>query len=145
MLVGAAVAATVLTGGCGSSDTTGDACADVRSTLTRYTTDAPEYKAMAAEVEKGYNGTSDPGEVQAARDAYYKAFGSALRPIADEAKTPELKEAITNVADSYDRGHGDVQALDAILKQCQHQASIGRSTGAGRAVMPRPRKVKQAA
>jgi hypothetical protein len=61
---------------------------------------------MTAEVEKRYKGTGDPGEFEAARDAYYKAFGNALRPIAEEAKTPELKAAIMNVADAYSRGCG---------------------------------------
>ncbi|MFG2045331.1 hypothetical protein [Dactylosporangium sp. NPDC048998] len=111
----AAVAVTVLTGGCGSSGTTGDACADYWNTMTRYSTDAPEYKAMKVEEAKGSSKLED------ARAAWFKAQGNAVRPIADEAKTPELKQALTNITDSYSRGHGDAQALAEVEMLCPQQ------------------------
>ncbi|MGI5242184.1 hypothetical protein [Dactylosporangium sp. CA-139066] len=117
-----AVVAAALAGGCdSSSQTTGDACTDVRNTMTHYTTDAPEYKAMTDEVQKSYKGTGDPGKLEAAKATYYKAFGNALRPIADEAKAPELKTAIAKVADAYSAGNGDVSALQDVVKLCPQQ------------------------
>jgi hypothetical protein len=114
LLVGAGFAA-----GCESAPkTTGDACADVRTTMQRYTTDAPEFKAMNDEIEKRYKGAGDAKQLDETRAAYFKAFGQALRPIADEAKTPELKSAISQVADAYSGGNGDVNALQDVLKLC---------------------------
>ncbi|MET7426037.1 hypothetical protein [Dactylosporangium sp. NPDC005555] len=120
-LAGVVVMVAAFLVGCGSSNTTGDACAEVRKTLTYYLTDSPEIKAVTAEVEKGYYGTGEPGKLKSAKDAYNKALGNALRPIVDKAKTPELKAAIADAADAYSEGNDDVEALQAVYKLCPQQ------------------------
>ncbi|MFF5233317.1 hypothetical protein [Dactylosporangium sp. NPDC000521] len=118
ILTTVAAATVVLTGGCKSSDTTEETCAVARSTITHYTTDAPEYKAVNEQIEKAYNGTSDPGAAKAAQAAYTTAFSNALRSVADDAEAPELKAAITAAADSYGAGKSDTKALQTILELC---------------------------
>jgi hypothetical protein len=115
------VAAATLTAGCGTPGNTDDACTDVRNTMTRYTTDAPEFRAMTPRWRSGTRAPAIAGKLEAARGAYDKAFGNALRPIAGEAKTPELKAVITNVADAYSSGNGNTDALQEVVKRCPRQ------------------------
>ena len=119
-MVGAlTVAAAVLVGGCGSAAAPGpDACADARTVMTHYTTDAPEYKAFTAAVEKQYSGTAQPGQYDKARAAYLAAYGTALRATANEARTPAVKTAITNAADAISNGTSSAGALEKLLTVC---------------------------
>jgi hypothetical protein len=114
----------------GASGRTGDACTDVRATMTYYTTDAPEFRAVVAEMEQGYQGTAEPGKLEADRVAYHKAFSNALRPTADEATTRELTVAITNLADAV--GSGDPAASPEVMRLCPQQRSPPGSRSADR-------------
>ncbi|MGI5174748.1 hypothetical protein ACQEVZ_00245 [Dactylosporangium sp. CA-152071] len=113
-----AVVTVVLTGGCTSSNAADETCAKARSTIKHYTTDAPEFKAVTEQIEKAYNGAVDPDAQEAAQAAYETAFSNALRSVADDAKEPELKAAITTAADAYSTGKPDVKNLQNILALC---------------------------
>ena len=86
--------------------------------MTRYTTDAPEYKAFTSAVEKQYSGTAQPGQYDKARAAYLAAYGNALRATANEATKPTVKTAITSAADAISKGASSAGALEALLKVC---------------------------
>ncbi|GAB3836665.1 hypothetical protein GCM10027610_037310 [Dactylosporangium cerinum] len=117
-LVGMVLVAAVLTGGCGSSDTAEETCAKARATIKYYTSEAPELKALTAEIEKAYQGTGTPDGAKAARLAYNKAFGDALRSIADRADDPGLKASVTAAADAYSASGQDLEAMQTALDQC---------------------------
>jgi hypothetical protein len=111
--------AAVLTGGCGSSsDSAAETCAKARTTLKYYMSDAPEFKALNAEIEKAYHGTGTPDDTNAARLAYNTAFAAALRAVADGAGDPGLKAAVAAAADAYSAGGGDTTALQAVFERC---------------------------
>jgi hypothetical protein len=118
VLVGVVVVAAVLTGGCGSSDTAEETCTKARATIKYYTSEAPELKALTAEIEKAYQGTGTPDGAKAARLAYNRAFGDALRSIADGANDPGLKASVTAAADAYSAGGQDPKAMQAVLDRC---------------------------
>ena len=122
------VAASLPSAGCGHAatapaDNTVEVCRQVQGTITRYTTDAPEFVTVNASVQRGYKGTDDPADVRAAFAAYFRAYGKALRPLAEKATRPELKTALTKLADAYGRGDADSNALSTVLSLCPQPTS----------------------
>lgn len=73
---------------------------------------------MKAALERTYQGSVDPADVRAASVTYFTAFGKALRPMAEKATRPELKTALTELADAYGRGDPDANGLNAVLTLC---------------------------
>jgi hypothetical protein len=85
------------------SDGTGKVCGEAEATLARYSTEAPERKALTKAINDSYQGKGDRAAVAAASQAYYRAWGRDLRALAEQARNAEVKAALTGQADFLDK------------------------------------------
>ena len=119
-----AIAATTITG-CSSTpqDNTTTVCAEYYAMTEQFLKESPEGRALTDAAERQYKGTIDKADYQAAVTTFNKAFGARLKPLANEATKPELRNALTGLSDSYSSGESDVAGISNIAKICPDPSS----------------------
>src|SRR5690349_1340464 len=80
-------------------DNTLEVCNEFETTFEHVTKDSPEGQAFSEAVTKQYKGTIEQSEVHAKYVAYSKALAAQVKPLADKATRPELKDSLTRLAD----------------------------------------------
>jgi hypothetical protein len=100
-------------------DNTPEVCTEYWSVVTKYSSrDNPEQAALAKAISDSYEGRDQPGAVAAANAALRRAWAKDLRPIAGRASKPELRSALSDVADRLDQsatqGAGTANPLSAM-------------------------------
>jgi hypothetical protein len=110
--------------GCSSApkpppDNTAAVCAEYLTTMEQFYSESPEGRALTdAVTRRHYKGTIDEADYQHAVTTFNRAFGVRLKPLADKATNPELKDALTELSDAYSAGRSGIAAVNAIAAIC---------------------------
>lgn len=114
--------------GCSSApkaprDNTAAVCADYLTTTEQFLKESPEGRAVSDAMTREYKGNGDQADTQRALTTFNKAFGARLKPLADKATKPELKNALTKLSDAYSAGRSDVAAVKEVADVCPDPSS----------------------
>ncbi len=115
------------TGTTQARDNTPQICAQFTTIEQRYTMgDAPELQALNQAIRDDYAGKASPGVLAAARATYFRTVASTLRPLAEQANNPRLKQALNDyvaalAAQAPGAGQAAFTAMSSpVLTICPH-------------------------